>query len=86
MANQTPNDVAPRVRNALATTGISGRKLAADLGLSAPYIARRLSGAVEFSASDLIAVATRLNIPTAELLPPATPVPVSPEATGTGVS
>lgn len=69
MANQTTDaGVAPRVRALLEAQGISGRKLARDLNMSAPYIARRLSGEVEFTESDIRMVAARLNVSPAELL------------------
>lgn len=40
----------------------SGRKMAAALGLSQPYIARRASGETELSASDIIIFAEFLQI------------------------
>lgn len=40
----------------------SGRKMAAALGLSQPYIARRASGETELSASDIIVFAEFLQI------------------------
>jgi len=54
--------VAQRVTTLLNDQGLSGRRLARDLNWSAPYIARRLSGEVEFSESDIRAVAKRLHV------------------------
>jgi len=69
MANQTHNsEVAARVRALLTAQGISGRRLARDLNLSAPYVARRLVGEVEFTESDIRAVALRLGVTPAFLI------------------
>lgn len=62
--------VAQRVTDVLRIRGVSGRKLARDLGLSAPYIARRLAGQVEFSESDIRIVADYLGVSPAALLDP----------------
>lgn len=75
MEKQTGTEgVAQRVTHVLRHRGVSGRKLARDLGLSAPYIARRLSGHVEFSESDIRIVAEYLGLTPAALLESATDV------------
>lgn len=69
MANQSHDSaVAARVRALLTAQGMSGRKLARDLNLSAPYVARRLAGEVEFTESDIRLVAIRLGVTPAYLI------------------
>lgn len=54
--------VAANVRRYCAEQGISGRELARRLGTTAPYVARRLAGEVEFSATDLQRVSDALGV------------------------
>jgi transcriptional regulator with XRE-family HTH domain len=61
--------VARRVREVLADTGVSANKVAADLGWTQSYIARRMSGAVPFSAADLIQISRELCIAPTLLMP-----------------
>lgn len=55
--------MAASVRAELARANISQRQLADHLGKSHTYVQRRASGALSFSADDLIAIAEVLNIP-----------------------
>lgn len=61
--------VASRVRDAMAERGITGVELAKRLGVTQPYMSRRLTGAVEFRASELESVARALGVPLTRLLP-----------------
>jgi transcriptional regulator with XRE-family HTH domain len=62
---QKHDDVAAEVRAHLARRRISGRRLAAQLGMTEPYLSRRLTGAVPFNVNDLSAIADYLELPVA---------------------
>lgn len=61
--------VVPRVRGAMAERGVTGVELAKRLGVTQPWMSRRLTGAVEFRASELESVARALDVPLTRLLP-----------------
>ena len=88
MTMQTSVDVASEVRAAMARKRVKQNQLAEALGLHQSAISRRLSGEIEFSITDLVAIAKLLDVPLADLLPiPALvspgDVPSSPDADGT---
>lgn len=55
--------VPANIRAEVARRGVSQSALAAALNLTQSAVSRRLSGAVEFSASELAAIAQFLNVP-----------------------
>lgn len=57
------------VRGAMADKGRKQRDVATLLDLSQPAVSRRLRGVVPFSAEELAAVATYLDVPLETLLP-----------------
>lgn len=59
---------AATVRAELARRGIKHITLAAHLGYSQPAMSRRLKGEIDFSASDLVAIAALLDVPASTLL------------------
>lgn len=61
-ARTTRHIVADNLRAEIARKRLSGRQVANSLGLGQMYIARRLSGDVELSASDIIAFSDLLGI------------------------
>jgi len=63
--------------------GISQREIAVHLGLSQPAVFRRLNGDVDFTITELSAVAFFLNLPIADLL--TTPSSVTPAGDDEGV-
>lgn len=83
MAIQTVFSVGDLVRTSMADKSISQYKAARSLNLSQAAISRRLSGDVEFSISELTAIAALLEVPIGDLLP-IPPVPTSPEVVGAG--
>lgn len=66
-----PNAVAVtrRVRETLEAAGMSAAKMAETAGWTQSYMARRMSGAVPFSAVDLIVISNVLHIDPTRLLP-----------------
>jgi len=66
-----PNDVAiaRRVRQVLAEAGVSAAEVARRNDWTQAYMARRMSGAVPFSAADLILIAIMLDVAPTRLLP-----------------
>lgn len=65
-------DVASEVRAEAARQQISGRELARRLDCKPVYIARRLSGEVDFSSTDLRRVADILAVPVSQFFGEAT--------------
>lgn len=61
--------VVRRVRAVLADAGVSANKVAAEIGWTQSYIARRMSGAVPFSAADLILMSNALGVTPTHLMP-----------------
>jgi transcriptional regulator with XRE-family HTH domain len=61
------------VRAELARRRISGREIAGVLNWSERTARRRLGGSTPFTAEELASVARHLNMPIADLLPPASP-------------
>jgi transcriptional regulator with XRE-family HTH domain len=61
--DETRELVAANLSAELTRQRWSGRKAAAALGLTQPYVARRMSGDVELSASDIVMFASFLDIP-----------------------
>lgn len=57
------------VRHALRMQGMSGAELARRLGVTQPYLSRRLTGGVDFRVAELEQVAAVLGMPVADLLP-----------------
>ncbi len=69
-----PNDrlrdlVATEVRSVLARQRVSGSRLAAALGTSQPWVARRLNGEVAFDLDDLQRIAVALKVRLCDLIP-----------------
>jgi transcriptional regulator with XRE-family HTH domain len=62
MGTNTRNDVADAVRAAMARRRVSQHDLATTLGLSQTAISRRVSGRVDFNASELVTIAARLDV------------------------
>lgn len=58
-----PGAIASAVRDQLDEAELSGRQLAAQIGMTPWSLQRRLSGKVPFSGDDLIAVAGVLDVP-----------------------
>lgn len=65
MAIQFSKDrpIESKIKDELDKAGISGRALAVKLGTSTAYVARRLSGEVEMSVSDVERIAEVLSVP-----------------------
>lgn len=61
--------VASEVRANMARQRISGSELARRIGVSQPYLHRRISGEIPFDIDDLARVAEALNVTIADLLP-----------------
>lgn len=61
--------VASEVRATMARQRISGSELARRMGVSQPYLHRRISGELPFDIDDLDRVAGFLNVTIADLLP-----------------
>jgi len=61
--------VARRVRQVLAEVGVSAAEVARQSDWTQAYMARRMSGAVPFSAADLILIAIMLDVAPTRLLP-----------------
>lgn len=78
-------DVASEVRSVAARRQIKHRQLAEVTGLTQPGISRRLAGTVEFTISELVAIAKLLNVPITSLIPQTTPATDSPQSVA-GVS
>ncbi len=64
----TQDSVAAEVRAELARQRMSGRRAAAALGWTPPYLSRRLSGDVPFDIADLTALARLLDVPASNFL------------------
>lgn len=62
--------VGVRIRSELALRGLTGKDLAACLGLPPNSISRRLSGHTEFSASELARAAAWLGVPVGRFFEP----------------
>jgi transcriptional regulator with XRE-family HTH domain len=58
MPSKTPAEIGEAVRDAIASKRITQIKLAGHLGVSRAAVVRRLSGEVEFSATEIATVAT----------------------------
>jgi hypothetical protein len=65
---ETATAVADQIRSALALRNRRGVDLAAHLGVSPVYVSRRMRGHVEWSASEVVAIASWLGIPISHLL------------------
>jgi transcriptional regulator with XRE-family HTH domain len=61
--------VASEVRANMARQRISGSEMARRIGVSQPYLHRRISGEIPFDIDDLARVAEVLNVRIADLLP-----------------
>lgn len=79
MPTQTPADVAANVRAEVARRGLRHADLATALGVSRPAMSRRLTCDMEFSITELRAVAEFLGVPLSVLLDE----PAQAAATGT---
>lgn len=66
--SEQDNPTAAAVRAEFARRRITQEQAAAALGMAQPMVSRRLSGRVEFSASELRALALWLGIPAETLL------------------
>lgn len=66
---QTPTErIAASVRAEIARAGRTGSDLARHMGWTQPTASRRLTGQTEFTASEVVAVAAWLGVPTSTLL------------------
>lgn len=63
------SEVTERVRAVLAEVGVSGAELARRMGVTQPYIARRLTGNVPWRVADLHSAAAVLGVPLTRFLP-----------------
>lgn len=70
VAQRVSADVAEEVRVAMTRRRISQARLASALGLSQAAVNRRLSGAVDFTISELRAVADALEVDITDLIAP----------------
>lgn len=61
--------VADRVRAVMTEKKISGVALANLLGMTQPYLSRRLTGEVDFRIGELERIADKLGVPVAQFLP-----------------
>lgn len=64
-----PAAVAEQVREVLGRAGVSAAEVARRIDWTQPYIARRMTGVVAFSATDLVAIAGALAVEPAALIP-----------------
>jgi len=71
MTQHTPAEVGQAVRSALVEGSVSQVRLASHLGLSRAAVTRRISGDVEFTASQISAVSMLTGVPSQHLLAPA---------------
>lgn len=72
LQNDTERTAATNASAFAARQKLSGREIARRLDLTPMYVARRLSGEVEFSESDLRRFAEVLDVPVIVLLSEAT--------------
>jgi len=82
MATQTLPTTGPAVRAAMSLKRVSQRSVAEKLNLSQAAVFRRLTGLVDFSVSELTAVAELLETTITDLL--STPSSDAPPAPGEG--
>lgn len=68
MQNTRTDDVAANIRAEVARRRIRQQAIAEHLGLNQQQVSRRLNGVVEFSASELRAIAQLLNTSVGALL------------------
>lgn len=68
MANHSEPDTGAAVRNAMKRARVSQRDLAAHLRISQAAVSRRVSGSVEFTVSQLRAVAVIVDVPVEALM------------------
>lgn len=61
--------IADEVRSMMARKRITGKSVAARLGITEMAFSRRARGEVEFSASEIVLVAQALDCPVDDLLP-----------------
>lgn len=57
--------VAAEVRAQMARAHLSQNALATNLGVSQPYVSRRIAGQVPFDVADLVKIADMLGVPLA---------------------
>lgn len=62
---------AGEIRAELARQQMSGSELARRLGMTQPYLSRRLTGEVDFRIGELERIAEVLGVPVAQLFPSA---------------
>jgi transcriptional regulator with XRE-family HTH domain len=76
MTEQTPGGsrqatidrVAAEVRAALAWRGINGSEAAREIGVTQPYLSRRLNREVQFGVCDLVPLAALLGVTAGQLV------------------
>lgn len=66
--DENAHDVVVRIREALRAANISQETVAQRLGLTQQAISRRFTGAVDFSLSELTAIAELLELSLTEML------------------
>jgi len=59
-----------RVRRAMHAAGVRQTAVAAVLGISQAQVSQRLAGNVDFSVTELAAIAAHLGVPVVDLIPP----------------
>lgn len=69
MRLETDDQISELVRAALAENGMSASEMARRIGVTQPYMARRLGGDVPWRINELTAVADALGVPLAKFLP-----------------
>ncbi len=65
------HEVAQRIRLVAGLRGRSQISLATETGIANTSLGRKLAGGAEFTVSEIAAIAEALDVPGAELLPPA---------------
>ena len=68
-SNEVRAEVAARVRSALGTQGRSQLSLSLEVGIPNTTLARKLAGHIDFTVSEVYAIAQALHLPGSDLLP-----------------
>lgn len=63
-----PNDIAATIRAEIARHGRRSSELATHLNVTPAYVSRRTRGHVEWSVSEVVAIANWLNVPVSHLM------------------
>ena len=72
-SSEIRTNVAERVRSALKTQGRSQLSLSLEIGIPNTTLGRKLAGHIDFTVSEVFAIARALSVPASDLLPDTLP-------------